>query len=421
MSELDDVEVISRISVASSLQEIADLCFVLFGNPVFIIDTANNVLAHTKKSKVDDPAWQGIEKKNYFSKKRIWKSEEVRSVNADSLHKQGPILVEDNYIPYPRLIKTIAAKGGVRGSIILTAYLHPFSEKDIMILNIISSFVFFLMDSSPYQSGDFQNELKYFFVKLLDGADVSNDQVNEQLETYQFYRNKNYYVLNVEFQNQAKPDDTSLEPLIRGFDRENCFAFMYDYSLLCIYGTDHEISDWRKQEQQLCDHLCLWNLSAGISRCFSEIAQLKSHYMQARNARRIGTMLGRSGNIFVYDDYAFYEMLQELPYTCHLANYCNQKILALNQYDKKKKTELCRTLQIYLDNDKNLNRTAELMYLNRNTIRYRIQKCMEFLDVDLDDKNTNFSFLLSFRMLEFEQKLTDTLSRTGNREFRGKI
>lgn len=415
MCENDDMAMINQISIASSLQKIANLSFELFGNPVFIIDTANNVLAYSKNRTIDDTAWHSIEQKSYFSKQRIWKSYEVRSVNADSLHKQQPVLVEDNNIPYPRLIKTIAARGCVRGTIVLTAFLQPFHEKDTMLLNIISSFVFNLMDLN--QSGEDQNMLKNHFVELLDGVHVTAEQMEKYLENYQFRQYKKYYILCLEFQNEVNPDDTSIEPIIRSFDQENCFMFLYDYALVCIYGTDSNISDWKKQERQMIDQLCHWELSAGISRSFSEIALLKTHYMQARYARRIGPMLGRKGIIFCFDDYAYYALLQALPYSCHLPNYCNQKILALYEYDSKKKSELCRTLQIYLDNDKSLNRTAEIMYLNRNTIRYRVQKCMDFLNCDLEDYNTNFSFSISFRMLEFESRLKEVLSRTESREF----
>lgn len=52
-------------------------------------------------------------------------------------------------------------------------------------------------------------------------------------------------------------------------------------------------------------------------------------------------------------------------------------------------------------------RTAEILFIHRNTVRYRINKCMELLGSDLEDGNEIFAFILSLRMLEYRRKLLD--------------
>lgn len=417
MGEVNTVELINRISGASSLQEIADLSFELFGNPIFFVDNTGNVLSYTKGVCITDPSWREIEENQYLNQRRIWNGEEVRSVNAKSVEKQESVLVHDNYIPFPRLIKALVGRGWNRGSMILTAFIRPFGEQDATLLDIISSFAIFLMESDIHQLGAHPSSITNYFIKLLDGAAYSDERVNKRLDSFLHSRKKYFFVLTIELQHLNNVDDDSLEPVVLGFEKfDCCYMFMYDYALVCIYGSNQNIYDWEKQEPKLYNHLCQWSLSAGVSRRFLGLADLRTHYLQAKNARQIGTLLRRDGHVFTYDDYAFYELLQSLPPACILQNYCSQKILHLDQYDKEKNTELCLTLQIYLDSGKNLNRTAEIMFLNRNTIRYRIRKCIEFLETDLDNETTNFSFVLSFRLLEYARKLADTLSKPEKRE-----
>lgn len=48
--------------------------------------------------------------------------------------------------------------------------------------------------------------------------------------------------------------------------------------------------------------------------------------------------------------------------------------------------EPLKTLKVYLENNMNFSITAEKMYVHINTIRKRIDKVKELLDVSLDDR-----------------------------------
>lgn len=50
-------------------------------------------------------------------------------------------------------------------------------------------------------------------------------------------------------------------------------------------------------------------------------------------------------------------------------------------------------------------KTAELLFIHRNTVRYRIHKCTELINSDLEDGNEIFAFILSLRILEYRKKV----------------
>ncbi len=77
----------------------------------------------------------------------------------------------------------------------------------------------------------------------------------------------------------------------------------------------------------------------------------------------------------------------------------------LSQYrilmEDEKNRELLKTLKIYLENNMNFSITAEKMYVHINTIRKRIAKIKELLDVELEDRisRLKIEMLLQFLSL----------------------
>lgn len=62
--------------------------------------------------------------------------------------------------------------------------------------------------------------------------------------------------------------------------------------------------------------------------------------------------------------------------------------------------ELTSTLKAYLDNQSEITKTAESLYLHRNTISYRIKKCEEILDVDLKEASVSLNLRIALELLE---------------------
>jgi len=79
----------------------------------------------------------------------------------------------------------------------------------------------------------------------------------------------------------------------------------------------------------------------------------------------------------------------------------------LEKIDILHNANLMLTLRVYLDHSKSLAKTAEVLCIHRNTVRYRVKKCMEILGSDLESGIENFSFVLSLRIMEYEERLAE--------------
>lgn len=68
-----------------------------------------------------------------------------------------------------------------------------------------------------------------------------------------------------------------------------------------------------------------------------------------------------------------------------IMNYCNEKLKQLEMYDNENGSFLIDTLINYYMNGFNVGKTAQAMFVHRNSLQYRLKKIEEILDISLDD------------------------------------
>jgi hypothetical protein len=72
----------------------------------------------------------------------------------------------------------------------------------------------------------------------------------------------------------------------------------------------------------------------------------------------------------------------------------------IQQYDRKKNTSFYEMLKIYLRSERDRVLTAQILYLHKNTLVYRLEKARELFSLDLDSSYEREYLLLSFRCMD---------------------
>ena len=68
-----------------------------------------------------------------------------------------------------------------------------------------------------------------------------------------------------------------------------------------------------------------------------------------------------------------------------ILNYCNDRLRKLEEYDHANGTFLLDTLVAYYMNGFSVGKTAEELFIHRNSLQYRLNKIQELVDFELDD------------------------------------
>ncbi len=123
-------------------------------------------------------------------------------------------------------------------------------------------------------------------------------------------------------------------------------------------------------------------IKIGMSKCSSGCTRIKRDYQDAGKVINIAEKLDLDGELFTYNQLAFYDYL--IQYQNQTKEQCYNQILYLLQYDKENKTEYAQTLLRFLECKFNISDTAKALYVHRNTLMNRLAKLKELLHNDLE-------------------------------------
>lgn len=80
-----------------------------------------------------------------------------------------------------------------------------------------------------------------------------------------------------------------------------------------------------------------------------------------------------------------------------------RSLARLLELDRRRGTELFRTLETFLERQGNVRRSAELLFVHRNTLRQRLRRIAEIVGVDPTDPDTWFDLQLAVRLIRFRE------------------
>ena len=82
---------------------------------------------------------------------------------------------------------------------------------------------------------------------------------------------------------------------------------------------------------------------------------------------------------------------------------CHPALEQLASYDAQKGMELFDTLRAYTEAGFNKVRAAQMLFIHRNTINYRLQQIERICNVDLSNEELLFTLQLSFRIYAYQK------------------
>jgi DNA-binding PucR family transcriptional regulator len=83
--------------------------------------------------------------------------------------------------------------------------------------------------------------------------------------------------------------------------------------------------------------------------------------------------------------------------------YEHPAIEKLVKYDKQNKTNLLETLEVYINNDSNVNDAAKVLHVHMNTLNYRIKRIAAITDINLKNTNEKMSLYLDLKLKRLEE------------------
>ena len=146
------------------------------------------------------------------------------------------------------------------------------------------------------------------------------------------------------------------------------------------------------------------DLRIGVGNSKTYLDEVKNSRNEASAALRAAEVSGLKGQIFFYRDQGIYTLLSHVDDTRILDTYVEEKLGKLLQADELNDGNLSETLENYLNCSCNAKKTAEEMFLHRNTLNYRLKKIREILGCDLESLDTCLELKLAFLIWRYRYR-----------------
>lgn len=141
-------------------------------------------------------------------------------------------------------------------------------------------------------------------------------------------------------------------------------------------------------------------ICGGIGRSAVGTENFRRSYSEARQALSFSEDGGAPVRIVLCSEMGIIRLLTSASSRAEIKDYCYSTLMPLIDSDRQHNTEYIKTLDTYLRCNCNLVKTAETMFIHRNTIVYRIEKIRSLLAIDFSDMTAKSECMNALRLMK---------------------
>ncbi|MED3908749.1 PucR family transcriptional regulator ligand-binding domain-containing protein [Peribacillus simplex] len=138
-------------------------------------------------------------------------------------------------------------------------------------------------------------------------------------------------------------------------------------------------------------------ISFGVSHMSPSFLQTKNSYKEANDSLLEGGLSKRTEYIQIFRTKDIMELLRIIPEE-DLMNFHHFALQGFSKIFTEEEQTLLQTLSVYLETHCQISETAKRLFVHRNTVVYRLEKCEELLGKSLKDSETTLQIRLALRI-----------------------
>lgn len=143
-----------------------------------------------------------------------------------------------------------------------------------------------------------------------------------------------------------------------------------------------------------------FSITIGVGSYKLSPTDINISYNQAKKSIQIARNIYRKNATMFYEDLGIYKLFDKLSSETEKIDFYKSYIGKLLEYDQENNTNFLNTLKCLYENDWNLKVTAKQMYIHYNTMKYRFNKIMEILKLDLKNSEDKLNVSVALKLLD---------------------
>lgn len=389
---------ITVISEGIEIHEFTRMTYEIFNIPLIIVDEGYQLIAYANDGFFVDPYWEAIVRTGRPSDHTIV-SCYLKEGYLDAItQSKGAIYVNWGVsMNYPQTCAAIRVDDQLEGFVSLLFLDNGMKEFSLQLNTVLGKLYAILLQTNKLYKKRSQKTIREIFARTL--FYIKNDSETLNLADYRpFLDVKPAFMIFVA--RSVRDNEMVLEHIrgrIRSYRQDIIYLHQNRLLYMFLYGI-------REKEEaaslsQLEDFLSGYELRVGCSGVFTELEKRAVYIQQAEYALNTGFVLHPDKSLYRYADYYMQSLLLQSSKTLCPENAVPAEILSLCRFDRQFQTDYARTLEIYLYERNNLNKAASSLHLHRNTLKYRLDKIEDIIQVSPDDPEMAQRLQLGFAVM----------------------
>lgn len=388
----------------ASLDDLCNLGDRLLGNPLVIHDNWFLILARSRSSDAimprGDSPWELIPQQ-YLEEFRI--DEEYQKTYQ---HRQAA-LWQDNLTGdhFDSIYVNLYDRDVYLGRLLLMNLNREFRKKDYLIAQLLAWQAIVLLKAKRTSNASRNRGSDDILWDILCGKYTQPAEFSVLMQTLQWEKTDRFLCIRTQRQQPIHTD--AMEAILH---RDLFLAFPGSYVMAIAGGQQCVILNLTKHPQPLQDvryalsPLCRdFYQYGGISSPVMGIRELPIAFAQAGEALDQAFRWQDQRWVVYFWNCALEYMLLHVNSPMQFRHLAAPQLLALKRYDQEKGSQLFETLEAYLENERDIPKTAAQLIIHRTTLQYRLKKIRGLVDLDLENPQVRLYLLLSLEMLKREK------------------
>ena len=392
-----------------SIQKLLDYAYQTFGNPLLLLDPSLCLISHAGTDSLsDEPVIGHVLSKGYMPEQYI---EEVMKEETN-LPEENRVLIiwEKDFLKHRLIAGRIVRKNHLIGYLKLLEYNRLFTDwLDVERFQLFCQYLAICLNSHFLTNHSGEPYVEALLLGMIDRKLMDVQEIDERvdicgLETYKYKT-----VIIVELEKKYRNTDKLylLKQKLQSFLNRNTL-FINDEDIIILYNKASREKLFNSKKLAAFQTLLeANNARSGFSMAFKEIHDFYKHYTQSLACFQVAAKIRLNQRVYLYEDHVIEHMFLHFGEIFDLKGLIHPCVQRLLLIDAKKDSELTETLFSFLKYKQDITAAAKAIHIHYNTLKYRILRIEELTDLDFNDENTIFRVMLSERILQLKNQISD--------------
>jgi len=396
-----------------SLDEFADLISQVLKCPITVEDANHRLLAYSTHDERTDPARVSTIIGRRVPEKvinQLWKEGTIPAL----LKTREPIRVKNmNDIGLNnRVAISIWKQDEVLGFIWAIEIDKRLTDEDFDLLKKAADAAKNKLLQLQTRKNKKEEHSQEFFWKLLTGHLKGEKEIIDNFHTLQITPATSFAVVVFQFRkNITRKEEQSISYLLKTIQRMKIMLHTIDCNqlILLVSATNiaepyHEL-DFIAQSfvRNMNDRYGIKEITPVYSSIYMDYQLIGKAYEETLAVLSIKEKFPiETMNIYNYQKLGIYQLFELILEKRQNEAYENYSLKRLHQYDKKHNSNLVETLEVFLNQDNNINDAAKELNVHANTLNYRLKRITEIGDVNFKDPNQKMILYLDLKLEKYQ-------------------